>query len=386
MKCFKCGTDNLGKERIAESGKCKSCRHPFVFDPQQQSRIGLTDRAFEALVYKTSVGNTLKFTPIQLYYAANYRARKKMEAFRGCLPILMAILGLGFFLIGMKHGLAWMMIASACVLFLVPVCYLNFGKKFFNEVFLPTANLPESEFYNLLEKWRLINGPLESLIQTNTHKSLPDRRSKHGAAKTETPAQHEISPELLNYSFDRAVIVDSDDIANFLISNNFHFENNCAVLSINKYPQSIFDVVMEMLRKNSQLKVYALHNATPEGMLLAHKLRTDPTWFANQEGVTVYDLGIFPRQMKGSNVLRKIQNFPDIPEEIRPQLTEYEKRFYAQRMGFELSAFSPRNLLRIVTNGIALSKLSPDDSGDMVLIDSSGGTSDYYLLSSDSFG
>ena len=41
-----------------------------------------------------------------------------------------------------------------------------------------------------------------------------------------------INPDVSAYSFDRLVVCDSAIIAQFLIANNFHFENNCAVLSI----------------------------------------------------------------------------------------------------------------------------------------------------------
>ncbi|BAU41594.1 hypothetical protein [Leptolyngbya sp. O-77] len=49
-------------------------------------------------------------------------------------------------------------------------------------------------------------------------------------------------------------------IAQMLISNNVHFENNCAILSINGYPQPIFDTVMKMLRRNPGLTVFAFQD------------------------------------------------------------------------------------------------------------------------------
>ena len=65
------------------------------------------------------------------------------------------------------------------------------------------------------------------------------------------------------------MVCDSDSIAQMLIANNFHFENNCAVLSIAGYPQSIFSTVLDMLRRNQSLKVYALYDATPAGVSLS---------------------------------------------------------------------------------------------------------------------
>ncbi len=48
------------------------------------------------------------------------------------------------------------------------------------------------------------------------------------------------------------------EIAQLLIANNFDFENNYAVLSITGYPENIFSTVMEILRRNPDLKIYEL--------------------------------------------------------------------------------------------------------------------------------
>ena len=96
------------------------------------------------------------------------------------------------------------------------------------------------------------------------------------------------------YSFDRLVVCDSANIAQLLIANNFHFENNCAILSITGYPQSIFNTTMEMLRRNPDLKVYAIHDCSPKGVSLINHLRTSERWFLNSN-VTIIDIGILPR-------------------------------------------------------------------------------------------
>jgi hypothetical protein len=47
-----------------------------------------------------------------------------------------------------------------------------------------------------------------------------------------------------------------------------------------------------MLKRNPRLQVFALHDATPAGCSLAHKLATSPEWFAGQ--VRVVDVGLRP--------------------------------------------------------------------------------------------
>ena len=43
-------------------------------------------------------------------------------------------------------------------------------------------------------------------------------------------------------SIAQLIICDRDEIAQFLTANNVYFENNCAILSISGYPQSIFNI------------------------------------------------------------------------------------------------------------------------------------------------
>ncbi|NET29771.1 hypothetical protein [Okeania sp. SIO1I7] len=50
----------------------------------------------------------------------------------------------------------------------------------------------------------------------------------------------QINSEVTAYSFDRLIVCETAEIAQFLIANNFHFEHNCAVLSIDGYPQNIW--------------------------------------------------------------------------------------------------------------------------------------------------
>jgi hypothetical protein len=105
-----------------------------------------------------------------------------------------------------------------------------------------------------------------------------------------------VDRELKQYSFDRAVICDDAEIARCLIANNFHFENNSAVLSVDGYPHDIFATVMDMLRLNPELQVYAVHDASRRGVALPHILSTEPRWFAGTT-VKIFDVGLLPRQI-----------------------------------------------------------------------------------------
>lgn len=76
------------------------------------------------------------------------------------------------------------------------------------------------------------------------------------------------------YTFNRLVVCDNSSVTQLLIANNFHFENNCAIVSITGYPQRIVSTIMQMLRRNPDLKVYTVDDYSPKGISLAHHLRS----------------------------------------------------------------------------------------------------------------
>lgn len=228
-----------------------------------------------------------------------------------------------------------------------------------------------------LSRWTDVNGSLE--------KMLPSPREENTEA--------EISPDISAYSFDRVVVCGSATIAQLLIANNFHFESNCAVLSINGYPQRIFRTVLQMLKRNPELKVYALHDSSPRGVRLLHHLRTSRNWFA-ESTVTIYDLGLLPRHVlnskrnffvRGSD--ESAQQAKQLPPDVRQNLSAEELEWLELGNFVELESFTPRRLLQIVSQGIARRQLSPDGTDSaFVEIESDSSSGDAYLLASESFG
>ncbi|KIG19561.1 Permeases of the major facilitator superfamily protein [Enhygromyxa salina] len=95
-----------------------------------------------------------------------------------------------------------------------------------------------------------------------------------------------------DYSFDRVVITDHAWIVDFLLCNNFHFETNSAVLSIDGHPAGRFEMIRAMLHKNPQIIVIAIHDASSEGCQLPRRLVTEDGWF--REHGYVVDAGLTP--------------------------------------------------------------------------------------------
>ena len=197
-----------------------------------------------------------------------------------------------------------------------------------------------------------------------------------------------VSPDVSAYSFDRLVVCDRPEIAQFLIANNFHFENNCAVLSITGYPQNIFDTTMEMLRRNPDLKVYALHDCTPRGIGLVDHLRTSPNWFSDSSAIII-DLGILPRQIMaaGDNMFvlsseSSARDAVQLSPAIRQDLSPEELHWLESGNYVELESFTAQKLIQILNRGIAGSRDLGSDDSSLILL---GGTdSSIYVV--DSFG
>jgi hypothetical protein len=197
-----------------------------------------------------------------------------------------------------------------------------------------------------------------------------------------------VSPDVSAYSFDRLVVCDSPEIAQFLIANNFHFENNCAVLSVTGYPQSIFDTIMQMLRRNPDLKVYALHDCTPRGIALVNQLRTSPNWFQNSS-VIIIDIGLLPWQIMAAGDIRLVLNSSQyardavqLPPEIRQNLFSEELEWLEAGNFVELESFSPQRLIQILNRGIAESRNLGRDGRRCILL----GDEDSSIYVVDSFG
>jgi hypothetical protein len=433
MKCINCQTNNKLKDRTANGGRCLQCNHQFAFEPTAMTGVKITDPMFAKAIADISVNDTLFFTPKQLFYLLDKRSRPKDEqlytipgylainifvSFWFVLPLILkpADASIAFILVlfvinslmmagnftasrSRKYpykqrqkfakvlriwggsvfvfGIIFSLLSSSFLLFLassaIGVLSLYFLTR---KIDKKTVNSQEftidlNQFQGWLNTWTEIN---------SMTKLLPPPRALN--------ANTAVSPDVSAYSFDRLVVCDRPEIAQFLIANNFHFENNCAVLSITGYPQNIFDTTMEMLRRNPDLKVYALHDCTPRGIGLVDRLRTSPNWFSDSSAIII-DIGILPRQIIAAGdtmfVLSSESSARDaveLPPAIRQDLSPEELDWLKLGNFVELESFSPQRLIQILNRGIAGSRDLGSDDSSLILL---GGTdSSIYVV--DSFG
>ncbi|MFS0516728.1 hypothetical protein ACEYW6_18710 [Nostoc sp. UIC 10607] len=230
--------------------------------------------------------------------------------------------------------------------------------------------ISQNDFQGWLNRWQQINGSILKI--------LPPSKQENTTAT--------VNPDVTAYSFDRLVVCDSASIAQVLIANNFHFENNCAILSITGYPQSIFDTTMQMLRRNPDLKVYAVHDCNPRGIGLVHHLRNNANWFLDSE-IVIIDIGLTPRQIIATKRGMFIQSSPEsaqaakhLPEEIRQNLSAEELAWLECGNFVELESFTPQRIIKVLQKGIAGSQNLESDDSSLLLVGDTG--NDMYIVQS----
>jgi hypothetical protein len=272
VKCVNCGKDSNYKDRTGK--QCGHCKKAFAFEPKDGDKV--TDMMFKNAIAAVSGEGRVRWGVEHLYYEV---CRKKSNAMRAPLGCVLASLCLLTFCV-----------VAGCVLQVKQAAYL-FPFAFFAFIGLVASSLSrirkrtvpieKEEFNRYWTRWANVMGKPAGLIER---------------AADNRPVEP-LEDDIADYSFDRAVICDRARTVDLLVANNFHFENNCAVLSFDGYPKGVFGVIRAMLKKNPKLQVFVLHDATPNGCALATKLITDPHWFGGS-GLRVIDLGLRPRHAK----------------------------------------------------------------------------------------
>ncbi|MEH1803295.1 MAG: hypothetical protein V7K64_27225 [Nostoc sp.] len=419
MKCINCGTDNKLKDRTANQGRCIKCNHPFAFEPTSMSNIQITDPFFAKAIADISANNTLFFTPKQLLYFLDNRFRKSSKSISrfGWLffyvffnlftlafiigPLIVNLAYINFFyqsskstnlnLVSRKQNASNLQIIGGIILSIgIPLSLISKSFSLFAiivvmgmlPIYLGTRQLgriqlltqdflvSQSQVKDWLERWQQINGSILKILPA------PNQEN--------TPAT--VNPDVTAYSFDRLVVCDSASIAQLLIANNFHFENNCAILSITGYPQSIFDTTMQMLRRNPDLKVYAVHDCNPRGIGLVHRLKTNASWFLDSE-IVIIDIGLTPRQIIATKRGMFIQSSPEsaqaakqLPEEVRQTLSAEELTWLESGNFVEIESFTPQRIIKVLQKGIAGSRNLDSDDSSLLFVGDTG--NDIYTVQS----
>lgn len=423
MKCINCGIDNNFKERTAYGGKCKSCGHEFVFEPKAGSPF--SDTGFQKYIASVSGPGNILFTKKQLIYffERKFSLQKKFTPYSYAIlfliiyfvvtisfsvPLLVSFITLMILSAQIKSenqpvslrkqqarflqfiGL-FEIFASVILLIFNPnsirfiIFLLSVGLGLFmiyigesrHQILSHAIDkfpMASTELDTWLNRWTVVNGPIDKL--------LPSPKQSKGNAV--------LIPDITSYSFDRLIVCDNSAIAQFLIANNFHFNHNCAIVSITGYPENIFSTILEMAKRNTELVVYVVHDASIRGVSLTHHLRNTPQWFANTT-IPIYDIGLTPQQVLNSqgffirNSQTSLAQSQAISPAIRATLSPEEIAWLEAGNFVELESLPPAKLLQILSRKLNLNSTNLSDDGNYGTFDS-GTYTDTAIFSSSSFG
>ncbi|VTS04346.1 toprim domain-containing protein [Tuwongella immobilis] len=266
MKCIRCGHDSNYPQRSNRT--CPKCQGKFAFEPREGDPI--SDAGFEQAIRTVSSDGSIAFLEDHLYYDVCRRKARKATSIVVLIILGAIIAGITAFATAKGHP-------HLIVIAVIPLAILAIG--LLSRVRARYLSLTPTAFELLLQRWCDTHGRPERLIRS--------------PMLAETAPQ--LETDIADYSFDRAVICDRPDTVDFLIANQFHFENNCAVLTVDGYPSGPFKLIRGMLQQNPELQVVTLHDCTPEGCALAHRIATDPEWFGGRK-LRILDLGLRPDQ------------------------------------------------------------------------------------------
>ncbi|MDY7231007.1 hypothetical protein [Hyalangium rubrum] len=260
MICIRCQKDSKYPERQAAGGRCPGCDKPFAFEPRTGDKM--TDKAFQRAIDLVSAEGQVKWGVEHLYFELSRRNKSTTGKALALFFLFILVVSSG-------------VIFPPSLLVSIPtaVVVISFVVRS-----IGPSLLPRGQFEKMWDRWGQVHGKPKGVIIRKPQETRPAR----------TPES-----DIGDYSFDRAVICDRARTVDLLLANNFHFENNCAVLSSGGYPQQAFETVRRMLRRNPRLEVFVLHDITPEGCRLAHRLANDPEWFKGT-AARIVDVGLRP--------------------------------------------------------------------------------------------
>ncbi len=336
MKCLNCRTNSLYRAR--SGGKCPNCKKEFVFEPKRGDLF--TDTAFEAALNRVSAKNTLSYHPRQLYFELARRRFTFLNKTMGKTASTMGTVVLGafmgiFFTLMIRNFLHGVLFWSAEVVY---VCFVGWMVVLARrKVDSPQIRLDFPVFQKHLKRWQTVQEPdMPLLLAEKTVDRSKERRKLSSQESTE---------DLFDYNVDRLILCDKPEIVDFLLANQFHLEQKCAILAFNGYPRAHFEDIKAMLQRNPNLLVYVLHNASTNGCRIAAELKR-PEWFPQAR---IFDLGLNPRQAQKFQGLYESSNSPPL---TIPGLSGEDQAWLGE-WKLDLMVLPPATLLKHLRNQLS---------------------------------
>jgi hypothetical protein len=263
-----------------------SCGYHFVFNPKRDQ---FSDGKFTAAVSRAGNNGTYVFTRNQLYTSFLRTREEKI----GCLIVLLAIAVIGA-IIGLGAGIPKLAIPALFIAVISLLMLLSAKKN-------PITS--RRKFDAFLARWLAQNKIPNLIEQPEMFQSPPNWPE----------------PDIYNYGVDKVLVVQHDLLVDLLVKNNFHGEQACLVVSVNHYPQYIWQRVETILRSQAPTSVFILHDATTPGLRASERFKASHSQLLMNN--TVLDLGLFPgdaNKMPLLNALKLEKDSMNVPVDVIP--------------------------------------------------------------------
>ena len=265
MKCPNCGHNHPARE----GRTCTKCHYRFVFEKKD----GITDNRMVQLIKRLGEDGRYHLTRTQLALGVA-QLRGHHGAFYAVVPFALGAV-VAFTLAGLFiDRIPLLAVIGAIVGFMV----VSAGSRALLIKLFPHPPISYREARQLLERYHREH-PIDKLATGGAY--------AHGG--TGTPMEAGYAPE-------RVLVVEKEDLADALIGNGFHREHRCVVVTVDGYPQHVFNACREFVQRHPKLPIYLLHDASAHGFRARAQLEARPEWqFARSR---IRDLGITREQLR----------------------------------------------------------------------------------------
>jgi hypothetical protein len=234
-----------------------------VFQPEQD---GITDAEWQELLARASGDGQRHFSENQLYlaYARNKVVVTRYISRRGVIGLCLIVLGLATWVYALRADQGLTLVLGIAVT-LTGVGMVGTGVVTRRD---PAAREPIARW---LSKWTAVRGA----------QNLVTEASLNGAGLEYLPARVE-----------SVVIAERNELVDLLLKNGAHSALSALIVSESGYPDALASEARRLLEAHADLRVIAVHDATPEGVAMPARLQKSGVFPLAQRAVL--DAGLFP--------------------------------------------------------------------------------------------
>ena len=256
MQCPKCGDFHKHKD-----GMTCSCRYRFVTDPKV---TGFGDKRMKSSIDRLSDGDRY-FTQEELYCKC-YKPTTFLKSFVGWFAVATIV---SLIILLSQDASAVAMFIPGLTLLIGLIVALNRVNKIDTDV-IPAVDAYVKRYFP------------PNLLKTDKIKENSFSQVKY----------EEFTP-------DHFLIVDCRETLAQLLTNGFHRDHNCMIMTSDKFPKKAFDYYQGYKQSNPETKLYLFHDASRKGDRIGNSLVADSSWNTSTEQIV--DLGINTKNLMSTN-------------------------------------------------------------------------------------